>query len=88
MKKACMIAALAVTITGFASATGAAIDTGSAGLGAPAQQGPPPPPDGQQVGDPCTAGGGLPGHFDWVHLDDPDAAEHYGTEWMWVCQAN
>lgn len=89
--RACVIAAMAIAVVGFSGTAGAAVDTGSAGpselgvLGA--QSEPPAPPDGQKVGDPCTAGGGVPGHYDWVHLEG-SAAEHYGTEWMWVCQAN
>ncbi|WP_328391891.1 hypothetical protein [Nocardia sp. NBC_00416] len=90
MRKACVIAALCIAVTGFSGATAAALPSGSADLpglpGAP-QPGPPPPPDGLQVGDPCTAGGGAPGHYEWVHLD-PDSAAHYHTEWMFVCRAN
>ncbi|WP_156959763.1 hypothetical protein [Nocardia sp. BMG51109] len=90
--RAGVIALMALAFTGLAGASASAVDTGSAGPSVPGapgapQDGPPAPPDGQHVGDPCTAGGGAPGHYAWVHLDG-SAAEHYGTEWMWVCQAN
>ncbi|MFI5718217.1 hypothetical protein [Nocardia sp. NPDC051750] len=81
---------MSLAVMGFSGATAAALPSGSAdlpGLPGTEQPGPPPPPDGQKVGDPCTAGGGVPGHYEWVHLDE-GAAEHYGTEWMWVCAEN
>lgn len=90
MKKAGMIAAMSLAVLGFSGANAAAIPSGSAelpGLPGAQQPGPPPPPDGKKVGDPCTAGGGVPGHYEWVHLDD-SAAQHYGTEWMFVCKPN
>ncbi len=90
MKKACVIAAMSLAVMGFSGATAAALPSGSAdlpGLPGATQPRPPAPPDGKKVGDPCTAGGGVAGHYEWVHLDEESAA-HYGTEWMFVCQAN
>ncbi|MGW1741299.1 hypothetical protein ACWCPQ_21125 [Nocardia sp. NPDC001965] len=90
MKKACVIAAMSLAVTGFPAASAAALPSGSAdlpGLPGAEQPGPPPPPDGKKVGDPCTAGGGEPGHYEWERLEG-SAAEHYGTEWMFVCRAN
>ncbi|MEU1982337.1 hypothetical protein [Nocardia sp. NPDC019395] len=82
---------MSLAVLGFTGATAAALPSGSADLpglpGSEQPSGPPPPPDGQKVGDPCTAGGGVPGHYEWVHLDK-GAAEHYGAEWMWVCAEN
>ncbi|MBF6348994.1 hypothetical protein IU448_08165 [Nocardia flavorosea] len=90
MKKAGVITAMSLAAMGFSGATAAALPSGSAdlpGLPGVTQPGPPAPPDGKKVGDPCTPGGGVPGHYEWVHLDE-DSAAHYGTEWMFVCQAN
>ncbi|MEU1982336.1 hypothetical protein [Nocardia sp. NPDC019395] len=82
---------MSLAVLGFSGATAAALPSGSAdlpGLPGAEQPGPPPPPNGQKVGDPCTTSDGKPGHFDWFHMDK-DAAEHYGTEeWQWVCKAN
>lgn len=99
MKKTAVVAIMTIAIAAFSAGAGGAatiagidlgpIDSGSGGLGAPAPQndGPPAPPPGQHVGDPCQAGGNQPGHMAYVHLDG-SAAEHYGTHWMWTCLDN
>jgi hypothetical protein len=91
---------MATAIAAFAAGVGGAvtiagIDLGpiASGSGAPGRQTPPdtatppPPPNGEHVGDPCNAGGNTPGHKGWTHLEGGNA-DHYGTHWMWTCLSN